>query len=92
MQLDSFLLLLGTFTILLLFLQRTDPKRRLVVAIGLLLLLVLIVRYINYRNLHTEGQLAFIVALVLNGLFWLFIGRYNPVKSGDEIKVLGLDD
>lgn len=92
MQIGSFFLLLGTFIVLLLFLQRTEPKRRLVVGIGLTLLGVLIVRFINYRGLHTEGQLAFAIALALNALFWLFIGRYNPVKHSDEMKVLGLDD
>lgn len=36
--------------------------------------------------------LAFFVALVFNGLFWLLIGRYNPPRSSDEIRVLGLND
>ncbi|GAB4546628.1 MAG: hypothetical protein OHK0023_06560 [Anaerolineae bacterium] len=33
-----------------------------------------------------------VTALLLNALFWLFIGRYNPPASSDEIKVLGLND
>lgn len=35
---------------------------------------------------------AIATALLLNALFWLFIGRYNPPASSDEIKVLGLND
>lgn len=35
---------------------------------------------------------AVISALIINGLFWVLIGRYNPPKSSDEIKVLGLND
>jgi hypothetical protein len=33
-----------------------------------------------------------VVALVVNFLFWLLIGRYNPVGSSEDIQVLGLDD
>jgi hypothetical protein len=36
--------------------------------------------------------IAAITALVLNFLFWFVIGRYNPPRSSDEIKVLGMND
>jgi hypothetical protein len=35
---------------------------------------------------------ALVIALALNGLFWVFIGRYNPPGSSEEIDVIGLDD
>jgi len=52
----------------------------------------LIRRYVFYRNVHTEAWIALTIALVLNLGFYLFIGRYNPVHSSEEIQVIGLDD
>lgn len=37
-------------------------------------------------------NIAAVSAVVLNFLFWFLIGRYNPPRSSDEIKVLGLND
>lgn len=42
--------------------------------------------------IHREAWIALVLALVLNFSFWLFIGRYNPVHSSDEIQVIGMDD
>lgn len=92
MQVGSFLLLLFAFGFILMFIQRTERKRRLLVAAGMGLIVVLIVRYVDYRGLQTEARAAFIVALLLSFLFWAIIGRYNPPKDSDEMKVLGLDD
>ena len=41
-----------------------------------------------------EMILGFIASLFVSVLFWLLIGRYNPVGNADEenIKVYGLDD
>lgn len=41
---------------------------------------------------YATTNLAVVTALVCNGLFWLFIGRYNPPGSSDDIRVLGLND
>lgn len=92
MNWGSFFLLTITFTVMLLLIQRTEPKRRFVVAIVMLLVGILVQRYVNYREFHSEAQAGFVIALVLNGLFWLFIGRYNPVGSSDDIQVIGMDD
>jgi len=35
---------------------------------------------------------ALLTALTLNLLFWALLGRYNPVGSSDEIKVIGRYD
>jgi hypothetical protein len=72
--------------------QRVEAKRRLIVAIGMLLGGELIRRYVWYRDLHAEALFALVAAVVLNFLFWLLIGRYNPVGSSDRIQVLGMDD
>ncbi|HLU11189.1 MAG TPA: hypothetical protein VK003_16065 [Oceanobacillus sp.] len=86
-------ILLTIFIGFMLFIvQRSEPKRRLLVAVGMLLGGELIRRYVWYRELHSEAWFALIAALVLNFLFWLLIGRYNPVGSSDRIQVMGMDD
>jgi hypothetical protein len=52
----------------------------------------LIRRYVWFRDVHTEAWVALAAAVVLNLLFWLLIGRYNPVGSSDRIQVIGMDD
>jgi hypothetical protein len=74
------------------FVQRAEPKRRLLVAVVFLVGAELIRRYVWYKELHTEAWVALGVALLINFLFWLFIGRYNPVGSSDRIQVIGMDD
>lgn len=37
-------------------------------------------------------NLAAVSALLFNLVFWITIGRYNPPRSSDAIKVLGLND
>lgn len=89
----------GTFTLIMFLLtgvffiiQRSESKRRFTVILLMLVVLELIRRYAWYRDRHTEVVLALVVALVLNFGFWLFIGRYNPVGSSDDIKVLKMED
>ena len=87
------LALLTVFISFILFLlQRAEAKRRLLVAIVMLVIAELIRRYVFYRNVHTEAWIALVIALVLNVGFYLFVGRYNPVHSSEEIQVIGLDD
>jgi uncharacterized membrane protein len=80
------------FTFLLFLIFRVEAKHRRIVAVCILLVLLLTRGYIMERQWDSEGITAFIAALVLNFLFWALIGRYNPVRSDDEIKVIGLDD
>ncbi|NJL55293.1 hypothetical protein HC928_08990 [bacterium] len=79
-------------SLLMLMIQRTEAKRRLLVTLMLLIPAILIRNWINYRDLEREGWVALGIALALNFLFWWLIGRYNPVGSSDEIQVLGMDD
>jgi hypothetical protein len=72
--------------------QRTESKRRAMIALATLVGAELVRRYVWYRNLHTEAWVALIAALLLNFLFWALIGRYNPVGSSDRIQVIGMDD
>jgi hypothetical protein len=89
----GYVLLLTTIMgLLLLTIQRAEPKRRILVALVMVIPAILIRNYINYREIQVEGWVALVLALVLNFLFWVLIGRYNPVSSSDEIQVLGMDD
>ncbi len=78
---------------LLLMIQRAEPKRRRLVGFFVILALLLIRHNAFLKShLHEETAIAFALALLLNGAFWLLIGRYNPVSSSDNVRVLGMDD
>ena len=87
------LLIALTASALLIMVQRADPNRRKLVGFFALLGLLLIRHnaFIKPR-LHEETLVAFVAALLLSGIFWLLIGRYNPVGSADEVRVIGMDD
>ncbi len=92
MQVGILVLLTVAISLLLFIVQRSAAKRRLFVAVISLIAGELIRRYVFYRNVHSEAWIALVIALFLNFGFWLFIGRYNPVHSSDEIKVFTMDD
>lgn len=82
------------FSLVLLTVQRAEQKYRKRV---LFLFVVFVGVPMAYLALIRDAGDAFrdglIIALVFNFLFWLLIGRYNPVGSSDEaIQVLGMDD
>lgn len=81
------------FTLLLIVVQRTESGRR-KLSLMLFVIIVLILRHNAFvrGDVHEETLIAVIVSLVLSFLFWLFIGRYNPVGSSDSIQVIGMDD
>ncbi|RMG89137.1 MAG: hypothetical protein D6712_02295 [Chloroflexi bacterium] len=79
-------------TLLLIVYQRIEVKRR---RLGLALLIIvgLLLRHNAFlKDLHSETLIGIGLGLFISFLFWLTIGRYNPVGSSDEIKVLGMDD
>lgn len=82
----------SALTVLLFLFQRAEAKRRFVVLLLILIPAELFRRYVWLRDYHAEAWTAFGIALAINVLFWLFIGRYNPVGSSDRIQVLGMDD
>ncbi len=82
-----------TATLLFVLIQRTDPKRRrLSIVFVLLCLLVIRQNAFLKGDLHEETLLAVFIGMILSGAFWLLVGRYNPVGADDEIKVMGMDD
>ncbi len=79
--------------LLLMMVQRAEAKRRRMVA-GLVFLALLLIRQNAFikGDLHEETLLAIGLGLLINAMFWLLVGRYNPVGSSDDIQVMGLDD
>jgi hypothetical protein len=92
MDIGALILLTLTISFLFLIVQRTETRRRLVVAIIMAVIGLLIQRYANYRALHTEAFVGFILAVIINLGYWVMFGRYNPPGSSDDIQVLGMDD
>ena len=92
MQVGILILLTVFIGAMIMVVQRSEPKRRMFVAIIMLLIGELIRRYVWYREVHAEGWIALVAAVVLNITFWLMIGRYNPVIKSDKIQVIGMDD
>src|SRR5215213_6509128 len=85
------LLVLSLGTIIFVI-QRTEAKRRRIV-LGVMFLVLLVLGWlINIRGAWGEAFVGLLVALILNSLFYVLIGRYNPVGSSDDIHVLGMDD
>ena len=79
--------------LLLVMIQRTEPKRRRLAAFLVIPALLLFRQYAFLKHdLHEETLLAFVIGLALSGLFWLLIGRYNPVGGDSDVKVIGMDD
>ena len=82
-----------TVALLLVMIQRTEPARRRLVT-GFVAISLLVIRHNAFLkgDLHEETVLAFAFALLLSFIFWLLIGRYNPVQSEDHVQVIGMDD
>ena len=80
-------------SLLLVMIQRTEPKRRRLAAI-IVIPILLVIRQYAFRkgDLHEETLIAFVIGFALSGLFWLLIGRYNPVGLNSDVKVIGMDD
>ncbi|MFZ4828907.1 MAG: hypothetical protein ACOYLB_16275 [Phototrophicaceae bacterium] len=92
MNTQTILLFTITFAILQLAVQRSDRTKRGGVRTFWLLMVTLIGVYAVFTTRFLEVIVAFILGGIISGLYWILIGRYNPVKSSEDIKVLGLDD
>lgn len=92
MDVGSLILLALSFTVLFIMVQRAEAKRKRIVRYVVILLMLFIAWYANTTSLQREAIIGFIIAVVISFLFWLLIGRYNPVGSSDDIRVLGMDD
>lgn len=78
---------------MLFLIQRAEKRRRRLATLVMAGLAFLLWYWAGYRQLGGEFTTSLLLALVLNFLFWLLIGRYNPVGDSDSgIRVLGMDD
>ncbi len=94
MQTEYLILLTVFISAMMLMVQRSERKyRRWVFLLFLFTAGILLRNFVIYREIEREGYTALVLSLILNFLFWLLIGRYNPVGSSDSnIQVLGMDD
>jgi predicted membrane protein len=87
----GYILVVGIgFGLLLIFAQRIVPKHKRMFRGFLATMMVIL--FFSRDILRTENLIGYVLALVFSFLFWLLIGRYNPVNDKDEIKVYGLND
>lgn len=86
----GYLLVVGiAFGLLLILSQRIVPRhKRMFRGFLFTMAVFLMIRY----EYQLETLLGYVFAIFLSFLFWLLIGRYNPVNDKDEIKVYGLND
>jgi hypothetical protein len=92
MSLEHIFTLTIIMSFLILLIQRTERKARRLIIILTLVPSFFLFDFILRRNVEKEGVTALFLSLFLNSLFWVLVGRYNPVPNSDEMKVLGLDD
>ena len=87
------LLLTIVLGLMLLFIQRAEKRRRRLTAIVMAGVAFLLWYWAGYRGLGSEFVMALALAVFFNLLFWILIGRYNPVGDSEKsIRVLGMDD
>lgn len=92
MDWQTFFVLFMLFSLLLLIRQRADPTKKNAVRNFVVFSIGLIGIYVWWNSTIQEAISAFVASIIFSGLFWILVGRYNPVSSSDDIKVLGLDD
>lgn len=92
MDTEYFVIFLLIITGLLLLVQRSEPSKRRLVIVLLILPAILLRNFALYREMETEALTALWVAIILNFLYWLLLGRHIPVRGSEQIKVLGMDD
>lgn len=92
MDMGSFFLIFIWFALIFFLIQRTEANRRRLVISLMFIVGFLTWYWANFRGLDREFIFGLIAGLVLNVLFWILIGRYNPVGSSDDIQVIGMDD
>ena len=93
MNWGAFFLLAAVISVIFLFIQRSEAKRRRLTTVLMIVVGFLFYYWAGIRGLTREFITALIVGLVFNVLFWLLVGRYNPVQDSDDvIQVVGMDD
>lgn len=79
-------------TLLILLVQRSEQKTRRM-AFVFAVCVFLLIRHVAIGGGFEGGAwIGLLIAVVLNSVFWFLIGRYNPPKVNEEIRVIGMDD
>lgn len=91
MNLATLTLLTLFFSLLFFILQRTQKSARRLILLLMVAPILFLRHYAITRGVESEAWIAFFIALTLNFIFWVLIGRYNPVGS-KEVRVMGLND
>jgi hypothetical protein len=86
------LLMILVMTAVVFIIQRTEGKKRRGVLIVMGIFMLGVFYFVSLRDFWGGLVLAVVIALVINIVYWMLVGRYNPVGSSDSIKVLGMDD
>lgn len=92
MEQQPLIVLTILFTALLLIVQRADPTKKQAVQGFAYFCGFLILIFVWWHGYWTESIVGFGIAVGIGILFWALIGRYNPVSSSEDIRVLGMDD
>lgn len=92
MDTQSVVVLTVALGLIFLIIQRTETKKRRIVSYVMAVVMLVVLWYVATIQIWGAAIVALLLALFLNYLFWLLIGRYNPVGSSDNIHVLGMDD
>ena len=86
----GYILIVGFgFGMFFIFSQRIVPKHKRMFR-GFIVTMAIIL-FFSRETHRTENLIGYVVALFISFLFWLLIGRYNPINE-EEIKVYGLND
>ena len=90
---SQFLLIWIVFSVLWILAQRISERHQRSFRIFIILFAVGWL-WMRFSLFPLEMTLGIILSLVTSFIFWLFIGRYNPVGNPDDdgIKVYGMDD
>ncbi|GAB5489866.1 MAG: hypothetical protein Phog2KO_00810 [Phototrophicaceae bacterium] len=93
MDWSQFFVVFIVFSILWILAQRISERHQRTFRI-FIILFAMGWMYMRLNLFFWELILGIIASLVMSFLFWVLIGRYNPVGNKDEegIKVYGLDD
>ncbi|MGJ3240527.1 MAG: hypothetical protein ACFE0Q_17600 [Anaerolineae bacterium] len=93
MDWSQFFVVFATFSFLWILSQRISKRHQRLFRV-FVILFALAWMSMRLQLFFWEMILGLMLSLVISFLFWLLIGRYNPVGNEDEdrIKVYGLDD
>ncbi|MBZ0316368.1 MAG: hypothetical protein K8L91_08115 [Anaerolineae bacterium] len=87
----AFLSLFGLYAVMILVVQRTEQRRKMVTLWLMGLAALLTWGRAESLNVTVEGNWAVLAALGANFLFWLLINRRYPPGTSDAIEVYGME-